>query len=147
MAQNLTQSVALLDVPATTIRGGLMAKRRSAFVGVFAALVGGMASADVASAHYLTQDVARQSAQRYVNAKVADARTPYTFGKAVCDVDSQAVPHIRGCTLYYDTPATRPTTRWACAERIQVFYQPHNAGDPPPNYDRYIKDWGFTHPC
>jgi hypothetical protein len=128
-------------------------KRRSACVGVLAALVGGMAFAPVVSAHTLSKDQAESSARSVANKKVKDGRTPYTYSEAVCDRDSQAVPHIRGCTLKYDTPATRSTSRWACVERIQIFYQPHNAGDPPPNYTRYwrAKDPAtgnyFTHPC
>ena len=91
-----------------------------------------MAFAPVVSAHTLSKDQAESSARNVAKKKVNDARTPYTYSEAVCD--SQAVPHIRGCTLKYDTPATRSTSRWACVERIQIYYQPHNAGDPPPNY-------------
>jgi hypothetical protein len=140
------QNSVALDTPAKKGRGGFKLKKRSAYVGALAALVGGMAFADVASAHYLPRDLAEQSAKAFAQSVVNDPRTPYIFGTAVCDPDSQAVPHLRGCTLMYDTPASRPTTQWACTERVQIVYKPHNAGDPPPNFTRFIRR-GFTHPC
>ena len=101
-------------------------KWRSTFVGVLAALVGLVAFAPVASAHTLRKADAESAARGVAQMKVDDARTPYTHSTAVCDPDSQAVPHIRGCTLKYDTPATRPTSQWACQERIQIYYRAHS---------------------
>ena len=137
MAQVAPQSLASL---------GSLLTRKSTYVAALAALVGAMGVAETASAHYLMRDTAQQSAMRFAQRLVDDPRTPYIFSTAVCDQDAQAVPHIRGCTLMYDTPQSRNTTRWACTERVQIFYQPHNAGDPPPNYTRYIRR-GFSHPC
>ena len=134
-----------IATPAIARQSGFASKRRTAALGVLAALVGGMAFADVASAHYLTRDLAEQTARNFGQAKVNDPRTPYIFSTAVCDVDGQAVPHRRRCTVSYDTPQSRPTDRWACTERIEVMYQAHNAGDPPPNYTRYITQ--VSHPC
>jgi hypothetical protein len=151
MHHNSPDSVAALDVPAKNRRGGFMSKKRSAYVGVLAGLVGAMAFVPVASAHTLTRAEADSSARWVAQQKVNDPRTPYIFSTAVCDADG--VPHIRGCTLFYDTPASRPTANWACTERIQIYYKPHNAGDPPPNYTRYWTarslETGqyFTHPC
>ncbi len=139
-------------------------KWRSTYVGVLAALVGGMAFVPVASAHTLGKESAESSARWVAKQKVNDTRTPYTYSEAVCDPDSQAVPHIRGCTLKYDTPTTRSTNQWACVERIQIYYKAHSRapnpvidvirpdGAPREDYTKYwrAKDANgnyFTHPC
>ena len=146
MQQIAPQSSASLATSLKPGRARSILTRKSTYLGALAGLVGAMGAAEVASAHYLPQSVAEQSAKSFAQRVVDDPRTPYIFGTAVCDTDAQAVPHIRGCTLMYDIPQSRPTTRWACTERVQIFYQPHNAGDPPPNYTRYIRR-GFSHPC
>ena len=137
-------------------------KWRSTYVGVLAALVGGMAFAPAASAHTLHKGPAEDAARWVAQQKVEDAYTPYTYSTAVCDPDSQALPHVRGCTLSYDTPATRSTSRWACQERIQIIYQPHSRpsnpitdqiiGRPVQSYRAYWRNKHpngtyFTHPC
>ena len=127
-------------------------KWRSTFVGVLVALVGGMAFAPAASAHYLTKAQAESRAREWAQQTVKYGDNSYTYSEVVCDRNSQALAHRRGCTLMYDTPASRPTSEWACVQRIQIWYQAHNDGDPPPSYTRFAtakdaKGNYFTHPC
>ena len=138
--------MAQVAAPQSLVSLGSILTRKRTYVAALAALVGAMGVAETASAHYLPRDLAQQSARNFAQGVVNDPRTPYTYSTAVCDADANAVPHIRGCTLMYDTPQSRPTSNWACTERVQILYKPHNAGDPPPNYTRFIRR-GFSHPC
>ena len=115
-------------------------KKRSTYLGVLAALVGGMAFAPAASAHTISKADAESSARWVAKQKVNDPSTPYTYSAAVCDPDSRQQPfHMRACTLKYDTPQTRSTSQWACTERIHIYYKEHNAGAAP-NYTRYWRN-------
>jgi hypothetical protein len=106
-----------------------------------AALVAGVATAP-AQAHTLTESSARSSAAWHGQMMVDSPNTDYISYKV--EYCKSLYPHIVECKIGFDNRETKPTSRYACAELIQVFYKAHSE-IPQSNPKKFYKH--VTHEC
>jgi hypothetical protein len=106
-----------------------------------AALIASFATAP-AQAHTLTESSARSSAAWHGQMMVDSSSTDYT--SYTVEYCNSLYPHIVECKIGFDNRETKPTSRYACAERIQVFYKAHSE-IPQSNPKKFYKH--VTHEC
>ena len=101
-----------------------------------------VAVAAPAQAHALSVSSAESSA-RWHGEQIVNSEANDYVGYEVVACKS-LFPHIAECRIGFDNRATKSTNRYACAERIQVFYKAHSE-IPPSNPKKF---WKYvTHGC
>ena len=86
--------------------------------------IAGLAVAAPAQAHTLTESQAEGVSARHAQTLVESPNNDYvSYDVVSC---RSLYPHIVECRIGFDNRATKQTTRYACAERIQVFYKAHS---------------------
>ena len=137
-------------------RRSRLSKRRIGLTA--AAMTALLVFAGAASAHELKPAEAVASLKPYVQGVLNDPQVPFVFANISC---SPGVPHLKTCTVSYDTQQTRAEearrqaewvcTRvpgpvqppcgprrpkriapWACTEQILTYHRPFPHGVPPP---------------
>lgn len=85
-------------------------------------VVAGLAGSAPAAAHTLEMVDALDRVNAYAQRLVNDTRLPWVAKQVTC---YRLFPHQIRCYAKYDTAATRPTTRYACVERVLAYYRSH----------------------
>jgi hypothetical protein len=89
-----------------------------------ALMIAGLAVTAPAQAHTLSESQAEGVSARHAQKVVGSANNDYiSYDVVFC---RSVFPHIVECRIGFDNPATKYTSRYACAERIQVFYKAHS---------------------
>jgi len=85
-------------------------------------MLAGLASSAPAAAHTLGMVEALDKVNAYAQRLVGDPRLPWVAKQVRC---YRLFPHQIRCLAGYDTAATRPTTRYACTERVLAYFRSH----------------------
>ena len=88
-------------------------------------VVAGLAGSAPAPAHTLGMVEALDRVNAYAQRLVDDTRLPWVAKQVTC---YRLFPHQIRCYAKYDTAATRPTTRYACVERVLAYFSSHHIG-------------------
>jgi hypothetical protein len=87
-------------------------------------MIAGLAVAAPAQAHTLSVSQAEGVSARHAAGVVASPNNDYiSYDVVSC---KSLYPHIVECRIGFDNRATKETTRYACAERILVYYKAHS---------------------
>lgn len=105
-------------------------------------VLAGLAVAAPAQAHTLSASQAEGVSARHAQQVVRSASNDYINYKVVSC--RSLFPHIVECRIGFDNRATEDTNRYACVERIQVFYKAHSE-IPPSNPRKFYRH--ITHEC
>ena len=105
-------------------------------------MIAGLAVAAPAQAHTLSESQAEGVSARHAQMVVRSASNDYISYRVVSC--RSLYSHIVECRIGFDNRATEDTNRYACAERIQVFYKAHSE-IPPSNPRKFFKH--ITHEC
>ena len=88
------------------------------------ALIAGLAVAVPAHAHTLSESQAAGVSARHADKVIRSVNNDYiSYGGISC---RSLFPHQVDCRISFDNRATKPTSRYACTERILVYYKAHS---------------------
>ncbi len=88
-----------------------------------ALVIAGLAVAAPAQAHTLTERQAELGAAWHAGKKVGPRADYSSYRVVFC---RSLYPHIVECRIGFDDRATESTNRYACTERVHVFYKAHS---------------------
>ena len=114
----------------------------SAAAVVVGTLIAGLSVAAPVQAHTLTVSSAKGEVARYADKKIRSISNDYIHYEGIrC---TSLYPHQLECRVGFDNRASKPTTRFACVERLLVYYKAHS--EIPQHTPRiFIKH--LTHEC
>lgn len=91
---------------------------------VVGTLIAGLSVAAPVQAHTLTVSSAKGEVARYADKKIRSVNNDYIHYDGIrC---TSLYPHQLECRVGFDNRASKPTSRFACAERLLVYYKAHS---------------------